>query len=73
MKKVESLQAYRDVAAVLVVLYHVTANLQDTYHLPFLHGYFAFGFTGIDAGGAAVYTVVERPLLDYLRRRMASR
>jgi exopolysaccharide production protein ExoZ len=44
----ETLQAYRGIAALLVVLYHVTAYGRDTLGYLFLKGAFIFGFTGVD-------------------------
>jgi exopolysaccharide production protein ExoZ len=47
-KKLDSLQAFRAVAAILVVLYHVTAFSQETGGYVFMGGIFAFGYTGVD-------------------------
>lgn len=46
--RLASLQACRAVAAGLVVLYHVTAYLQERLQVQFLGGFFSFGFTGVD-------------------------
>lgn len=68
MKKIESLQAYRGTAAVLVVLYHVTAYLQEKSHLNLLGGFFLFGFTGVDLffvlSGFIIF-YVNRPSIGY--------
>jgi peptidoglycan/LPS O-acetylase OafA/YrhL len=46
--KLTSLQAYRAIAAILVVLFHVTDYAHDRLSAPFLGGLFAFGFSGVD-------------------------
>ena len=48
MRKLDSLQAYRGIAAILVVLYHVTVFSQERTISPFSAGFFNFGFTGVD-------------------------
>ena len=47
MRQLESLQAYRGIAAILVVLYHVTDYLRHRSGAPFLGGFFDFGFVGV--------------------------
>jgi exopolysaccharide production protein ExoZ len=48
MQKVESLQAYRGIAAILVVLYHVSDYMRARIGASFLGGLFNFGFVGVD-------------------------
>ena len=47
-KKLYGLQVYRGIAALLVVLYHMTYLSQERFDYQFLGGIFAFGFTGVD-------------------------
>jgi len=47
-EKIQSLQGYRAVAAVLVVLFHVTLYSRDRFGLEFLGNVFGFGYMGVD-------------------------
>ncbi len=47
-RSIESLQALRGVAAVLVLLFHVTVNLKTNYSVNFLNGFFEFGNSGVE-------------------------
>ncbi|MCA9932355.1 MAG: acyltransferase [Anaerolineales bacterium] len=47
-KKIYSLQVYRAIAAILVVLYHITDLSQTKFDYTFLGDFFSFGHTGVD-------------------------
>jgi len=46
--KINSLQVYRAVAAILVVLFHITNYGQEKLGYQFVNGAFSFGYTGVD-------------------------
>ena len=46
--RIYSLQAFRGIAVLLVVLYHVTDSMQEKFSYIFLGNAFAFGKTGLD-------------------------
>jgi peptidoglycan/LPS O-acetylase OafA/YrhL len=47
-EKIDSLQVFRAIAAILVVLFHITSYSQERYGYTFLDNRFAFGYTGVD-------------------------
>jgi exopolysaccharide production protein ExoZ len=78
-QKVESLQAYRALAAILVVLYHVTTYSRENFNFTFLGNVFAFGYTGVDfffvLSGFIIFYTHSRDLgntsrlVPYIKRR----
>jgi exopolysaccharide production protein ExoZ len=46
--KINSLQVYRGVAAILVVLFHITNYSRENLNYNFLGGMFSFGYVGVD-------------------------
>lgn len=48
MRRLDSLQAYRGFASILVVLYHVTILSEERSISPFSTNVFSFGFVGVD-------------------------
>ncbi len=79
-QQLRSLQAGRSIAAVLVVLFHMTGTVAEVFGGPMLWGIFEFGFSGVDfffvlSGFIIAYTgrsVLGKPqaLYPYLRRRI---
>ncbi|MGB8647032.1 MAG: acyltransferase [Anaerolineae bacterium] len=80
MKKLDILQVYRGIAAILVVLYHVTVYSQEKFNYVFMGNVFSFGFTGVDfffvLSGFIIFYVHGRDLgqpdtlATYLDRRV---
>lgn len=46
--RLDSLQVYRGGAAVLVVLYHITVYMRESFDFTYLGNLFSFGFAGVD-------------------------
>jgi peptidoglycan/LPS O-acetylase OafA/YrhL len=75
-----TLQVYRAVAAILVVLFHVTFFVEDRFGETFLGNAFAFGYTGVDfffvlSGFIILYTHLgkqgrQQHVGSYLYRRL---
>lgn len=75
------LQIYRGIAAVMVVLYHVTVYGREKLGFTFLQGLFSFGYTGVDfffvLSGFIIFYVHGRDIgrperaVSYLARRLA--
>ena len=78
-KRLLSLQVYRAMAALLVVLYHLTDQSSKRFDYSFLGGAFVFGYTGVDfffvLSGFIIFFVhsqdIGRPhrLVSYLQKR----
>ncbi len=75
-----SIQVFRGVAAVLVVLYHATQFVQAYYQHPPLGGFFLFGFAGVHLffvlSGFIIFTIhcndigKPRKLMRYIKKRL---
>ncbi|MBD2866181.1 acyltransferase family protein [Paenibacillus oceani] len=48
MKRLDSLQALRGIAALMVVIYHATYQFESYYNYKLLDGFFYFGYWGVD-------------------------
>ncbi|CAN5586923.1 acyltransferase [soil metagenome] len=80
LKKINSLQIYRGIAAVLVVLFHATTYSQEKLSRPFLNNIFLFGYTGVDfffvlSGFIIFYAHAKdisthQPVMPYLTKRL---
>ena len=80
LKKINSLQIYRGIAAVLVVLFHATTYSQEKLNRPFLNNIFLFGYTGVDfffvlSGFIIFYAHAQdistyQPVTPYLTKRL---
>src|SRR4051812_32264710 len=80
LKKINSLQIYRGIAAILVVLFHATSYSQEKLSHPFLNNIFLFGYTGVDfffvlSGFIIFYThsqaiSTHQPVTPYLANRL---
>jgi exopolysaccharide production protein ExoZ len=78
-KTILSLQVYRAIAAIFVVLYHLSVFSIETFRTSFLGGLFTFGFTGVDfffvLSGFIIFYVhykdigVQASLNAYAKRR----
>lgn len=47
-KKLNLLQVYRGIAALLVILFHITDVTKERWNQPFLGNFFAWGWSGVD-------------------------
>lgn len=79
MKKIYSLHYFRGFAAVAVVLYHITLELQDKFHYVFFWNIFRLGAYGVDffflLSGFLIFLIhkddfgKKRKILPFLKKR----
>lgn len=72
--KFASLQIFRAIAAILVVLFHVTSYSQEKFGHAFLSNIFSFGYTGVDfffvLSGFIIFYIHSRDVGERQRTRL---
>lgn len=69
--KLNIVNALRGIAAILVVLFHVSSHYKETEAYSFLYGSFLFGYSGVDfffiLSGFIIYYVHNTDIRDRTR------